>query len=192
MRLELHTPLVSGVEALLRTTSTAEVALLVGRAILLLLEVFAPPDAIFRKDHIDGQFEHVFYHAGQQTLEELARFLQARVRIDLDQPGVEVFVEDEVVAEELEAVFAAVGIQRAPHRVKSLEDDLMHLRHEVVVDGDAAVRVEVVNVLLECRKAQLVTVFEVTIIFSMLLDSIIGKVHESVVDILQVDPELRR
>ena len=67
----------------------------------------------------------------------------------------------------------------------------MHLWHEVVVDGDAAFRVEVVNVLLECREAQLVPVFEVTIIFSMLLDSIIGKVHESVVDILQVDPELR-
>ena len=68
----------------------------------------------------------------------------------------------------------------------------MHLGHEVVVDGDAAFRVEIVNVLLERRKAQLVPVFEVTIVFSMLLDSIIGKVHESVVDILKVDAKLGR
>ena len=52
---------------------------------------------------VDGEFEHVVEHAGDEDLEYLGALLNARVGVDLDEPGVEVLIKDEVVAEELEA-----------------------------------------------------------------------------------------
>ena len=67
----------------------------------------------------------------------------------------------------------------------------MHLGHELVIDGDATFGVELVDVLLEGREAQLITVLKVTVILGMLLHRIVGQVHKSIVDVLQVDAELR-
>ena len=65
----------------------------------------------------------------------------------------------------------------------------MHLRHQMIKNRYAAFRVEFVNILLECSEAQLVTVFKVTVVFCMLLDSIISKVHKSIIYILKVNAE---
>ena len=43
--------------------SATKITPLVWRAILLLFEVFSSPNAIFGKDNVDCQFEHIFYHA---------------------------------------------------------------------------------------------------------------------------------
>ena len=65
----------------------------------------------------------------------------------------------------------------------------MHLWHQVVVNADPAFRVEFINVGLEARKADLITILEISIVFGMFLDSIIGQVNERIVNVLKVDSE---
>ena len=125
-RLELNAELVSRVEPFLRAPKGPRPRL-ARRAMSLLLEVFASADAILREGDIDCELQHVFDHAWQQAFEQLARLLQARVRVHFDQPRVELLVEDEVIAEEFEAELAPVRIQCFPHCVEGLQDDFVHL-----------------------------------------------------------------
>ena len=66
----------------------------------------------------------------------------------------------------------------------------MHLWHQVVEDAHPALWVVLIDVVLEGAEAQLVSIFEVTIVFSMLLDCIVRQMHEGIVYILEVDTEL--
>ena len=97
--------------------------------------------------------EHVLDHPGEENLEELAGLLDAGVRVDLDEPDVEVLVEDEVVAEELEGVLPLVGVDLLADRVHGLHDQLLDLGEHVPVDRDPAVRVGVRDDLLEALVA---------------------------------------
>ena len=66
----------------------------------------------------------------------------------------------------------------------------MHLWNQVLVDINTTFRVVHLNIVLEGLKAQLVAIFEVTIVFSMLLHCIICQVHKCVVYILKINAEL--
>ena len=52
-----------------------------------------------RVDLVYGQFKHILKHPRQQSLQELTGLLQAWICIYFDEPHIEVFVEDEIVAE---------------------------------------------------------------------------------------------
>lgn len=90
--------------------------------------------------------------------EERASLLEARIRVDLDEPRLELVVDHEVVAEDLEAVAFALRVQLA--RVDRLE------RHNDDVADFAKVNLKEVNVLagllevfLRFLEAQLVALF---------------------------------
>ena len=68
----------------------------------------------------------------------------------------------------------------------------MHLRNQVFVDINTTFRVMNLNIVLKGLKAQLVAIFEVTIVLSMLLHCIICQVNKCVVNILKVNTELCR
>ena len=50
---------------------------------------------------------------------------QVRVRVDLQQPHAHVFIHQEVVTKQLEAVLAAVGVQCRFHREEGVDDTLL-------------------------------------------------------------------
>ena len=51
----------------------------------------------FRENYVNCDSQHVFNHPRQVNLQELARFFDARVRVDFNQPYIEVFVKHEIV-----------------------------------------------------------------------------------------------
>ena len=57
----------------------------------------------------------------------------------------------------------------------------------MVKDTYTAVRIVLVNIILEGRETQLVSIFEVSVIFRVFLDCIICEMYEGVVNILKVD-----
>ena len=61
--------------------------------------VSSPSNAMSRVDLVYGQFKHILKHPRQQSLQELTGLLQAWICIYFDEPHIEVFVEDEIVAE---------------------------------------------------------------------------------------------
>jgi hypothetical protein len=63
---------------------------------------------------VDGEFEHVVEHAGDEDFEDLGALLDAGVRVHLDQPRVEVLVQDEVVPEQLETPSPLLRVQDLP------------------------------------------------------------------------------
>lgn len=44
-------------------------------------------------------------------MEQRARFLDAGVRVDFNEPHVEVLIDDEIIAEDLEAIFPVVLVE---------------------------------------------------------------------------------
>jgi hypothetical protein len=57
-----------------------------------------------------------------------------------------------------------VRVQLLPHGVHGLNDQVLNLRDYIVVHGHPAVRVRVIDDLLEAPVAQLVAIFEGAII----------------------------
>lgn len=60
----------------------------------------------------------------------------------------------------------------------------------MVVDIDIAVCIVLINVVLELGETQHIAVLVVSIILSMLLNSVVCQVNESIIDVLQVYAEL--
>ena len=159
---------------------------------MLLFEVFASADAVLRERNVDSELQHVLDHPRQQALEQLTRLFEARVGVHFDQPRVEVFVEDEVIAKEFETELAPVRIQCLSHCIESLQDNFVHLWNQVLEHAHTTLRVVLINIVLEHREAQHISIFEVAIILCMLLHCIVREVHESIVNVLEVDAEFRR
>ena len=68
----------------------------------------------------------------------------------------------------------------------------MHLWNQVLVYINTTISVMYINIVLESLKAQLIAVFKVTIILSMLLNCIICQVYKCVVYILKINTKLCR
>lgn len=72
------------------------------------------------------------------------------------------------------------------HCVESLDYDLLHLGHQVVLDADIFVCVVLVNVVLELVETQLVSVFKLPVGLALDLHCIVCQVHKRVVHVLQI------
>ena len=159
-------------------------------SLLLFIAKFTSfPYARLREDHIDCEFQHVFNHTWQDSFQKIARLFQAWIRVDFDQPRVEIFIQDEIVAEKFKAEFSSIWINCPSHSIECFDNDFMHLRHKMAINTRSTFRIVLIDVVLKLREAQLISVFEVTVIGGMLLNSIIRQVHESIVDVLEVNAE---
>ena len=54
---------------------------------------------------VKNNVEHIVEHPGQEPPQQVVRLLQARIGVDLDQYGVQILIQDEVVAKQLESMF---------------------------------------------------------------------------------------
>ena len=67
-----------------------------------------------REVGVHTQLQHVVYHSGEENLEDPRGLLDAWVGVDLDEPGVKVLVNDEIVTEELKAPLALLWVDDFP------------------------------------------------------------------------------
>lgn len=84
-------------------------------------------------------------------------------------------------------MLALVRINLLTHCVERLYNDLLHLGHQVILHTDVEVGVVFINVVLELRERKLVAVLKLSVARAIFLHGIIGKVHECIIDVLEVD-----
>jgi hypothetical protein len=141
---------------------------------------------------VDGQPEHVLDHSREVDFQQLTGLFNAGVGVHLDEPDVEVLVQDEVVAEELETGLTTEGVDLLTHRVHALDDQLLHLGHKVFFHGNRTFisprsRIHLINNLLKPLIPQLIPILKLPIVLCELLHGVVRQVHILIVHIIQVD-----
>lgn len=115
---------------------------------------------------------------------------QAGIGVDLNEPSVEVLIEDEVVAEHFEGVLPAMGVYGLPHRIEALEYMRFHSWHYVLVDVFFAARLLGIQDFLQTLEWEDVAVLELAVCVQLFLDCVIGEVHCCVINVLKIDAVL--
>lgn len=156
-------------------------------------QLIAPRDQRAREVPVNGQPEGVIYHARQYATQKLRTFVEARVRVTLDEPHAEICINHEIVAENLETAISLLRIQLLFYGVQRLAHDELHVLDEVEahVDGPPAsllqlVVVVLVDVRLELVKVELVAVLILAVAARVFLHSIVRQVHVGIVAVVQL------
>lgn len=66
--------------------------------------------AVRVEDSVDGKAEHIIEHPWDKNLEQVRGFLYARIRVDLNQVALQIFIDDEVVTDQFEGVLAELEL----------------------------------------------------------------------------------
>ena len=128
-------------------------------------------------DLVDGEPEGVVEHAGDELAEQRTGALDAGVLVDLDEPHLELAVDEEVEPEDLEAVPALVLVDLLLDRAEGHVGDLLD-------PAPDPAHLLLGHELRELPEGELVGVFELAVVGGMLLDGVVGEVDEVVVDVL--------
>ena len=107
---------------------------------------------------IDRQLEHVIKHARYEYFEYLGALFDARICVDFNQPCVEILIQYEIVAEQLEAASPLLRVQDLPSCQHRTHNQTLHCLHYVVLHRIC--KAVVVKVVLELGVRHLVAVFE--------------------------------
>lgn len=74
-----------------------------------------------------------------------------------------------------------------PHSVECFDSDLLHLGYQVVLNTDARLGVMLVNVVLELLERELVSVFELSVRFTVFLNGVVRQMDERIINVIEVD-----
>ena len=131
-----------------------------------------------RVQRVNDQRRQVLHHAQQQAVVPRVLLVDVRVGVDLDEPGAEVAVNEEVVAKELEGAAALAALHQAvavgEHGV---QDELLHARQEVGPEVNEAGAVGGVQERLQLLERQRVALLERAQVLAVLLHAVVGEVH---------------
>jgi hypothetical protein len=127
------------------------------------------------KHKVDGESERIVNHAGYQSLQEGTRLVEARVCVNLNEVGLKLRVNQEIVSEQVEAPFAR--FERRLNRLHRRRDLLLHsscqlILHEVGGTLFASVFIEVT---LQLVKGELVSVLMLAVVFKFLLYCVVSQ-----------------
>ena len=123
------------------------------------------------EDLVDGQKEGVVEHTREKFLEDGRRLLDAGIGIDLYQPRSALFIQHEIVAEDLEAVVALLLVELlSDTEGGDLHNGLDHVDQLLITL--AAVGQQSLQIL----KGQLVSQFVLPVVFVEFLNCIVGEV----------------
>lgn len=125
------------------------------------------------EDLINGEFEHVIDHPGNQHLEDWAAFFNGRVGIYLYQPDLVCLVYHEIITEQLKAVLSSIYVDLTPSRTHRQPYHLSYLALHSCVSR--IIR----EVLLELCERYLVAWFLIVLV-AVFLDWVVGEVDEGI------------
>ena len=126
---------------------------------------------------VHRQFESIVQHSGKEHFEQVRAFLEARIGVGLDQPGVELPIDDVVVAKYFKALAALVRVQLLLGGFERELGVVLDLCQYFVVEEGVVLAVAVSEVLPEICKTQLVAILKVTVSGIVLLYRVVGEVH---------------
>lgn len=124
---------------------------------------------IWVKYGVQSQIEEVINHLRQHPFDVLVRYPQVRVGVHLDEPHPEVLIYQKVKAEELEAIFALVRVQRLLCRHEHIEHQIHNPLDNVLLYVNLVLREGLIQILLECLEADGVAILVFAIVIAMFL-----------------------
>ena len=99
------------------------------------------------------------------------------VGVDFDEPGAEVFVNQEVVAEQLKAVPSLLGIQRLLRCQNGVNDHVFHSGHQVFLNRNSILAKVLIEVFLKGLESQSVPVFVFSVVVPKFLETVVSQVN---------------
>ena len=103
-----------------------------------------------RSEHL---LDRVFKHGGDESGQVRGGKLQARVRVDFDEPRLEVLINHKVVTVDFKRAITAVRVHLSRASLHRIRHQLFHLGHNLL--DEVAFDVDAVQVLLELRVGEL-------------------------------------
>ena len=129
-------------------------------------------------DLIDCQLECVIYHSRNKLSQQGAGLLEARVRVDLDQPHLHTTVNKEVEPVYFEADLSLSKIELPLNRTHCDPDGLLHLLDHLLAELIFAL---LLQDLVELLKRHLVSELVLLVLVTLFLDRIICQMYVHVV-----------
>ena len=123
---------------------------------------------------------------------ELNRAMRSEVgiRIYLQNPNFVIFVNHKIHSHQLEPHFSSVRVNFPVGCSHTISGDRNHLRYDVVFEDGRCVLIarQTVNIFFQVRETQFQPnfIFLDVAVIAMLLDSVIGQVHDSILAILEI------
>ena len=86
---------------------------------------------ILRFEHwVYNYLKHIFDHSRDESPHILVRHSQEWIMVDLNEPNTEIFIEQEIKAKELKAVFTLIGIHSPLDTEEGIDYDVFDARQE--------------------------------------------------------------
>lgn len=117
-----------------------------------------------REQRVDCYFERVLDHVGDDSGQQRAGQLEARVVIDLNEPSAELIIDHEVQSEDLKRKLSIFAVQDAISGCQRVLGKLHHLRVDCLEKIELLVRVVIVKILLKLSKRYFVPILILAII----------------------------
>lgn len=134
---------------------------------------------------VESKLEGVVKHAREEHFQKLRAFLNAGIRVALDQPHRQVCIHHKVEAKNFKAPLAPLWVKLCSDTFKSLIDKELHIVHQIPLDTESVLLFEVlIDVSLQILKWELVAILVPSICCVVLLHSIVRQVYEGVVAVV--------
>lgn len=134
------------------------------------------------EDLVDGQCKGIVQHPRQQFLQQRGGLLQARIGIDLDEPGTATLVQHEVIPHHLETIASVLLIQLLPHAHHRQPDYLPDPPHQPLQPLPGLLQQP-----SQTLKAKLIARLVLPVVFIALLHCVVGEMHIEIGDFIAAE-----
>ena len=128
-------------------------------------------------DRVNYYLKQIIHHLWKQISYEVIRHTKVWIGIDLYQPKSEVLINQEVITKQLETVLSPVWIELVLSSLKRVYYQIFHPWNEVLFDTQMVLRIILIKKTLQYVEAYCVTFLMNSVISTMLLKTIVCKMH---------------
>lgn len=111
------------------------------------------------KHWIESYLEHLADHFWEQSAHAFIQIGNLRVGVDLDEPDAEVFIDHKVEPEELKRVLSLARIKLITARHVTINSNVLHPGHEVLLYLQIILRILLIQVLLKLVETDNIALF---------------------------------
>ena len=126
---------------------------------------------------INSQLKGIIQHPGDQFAQQITRTLNTGIFVNLNQPHLLIIADEKIQPKELKAITSLIEVDfllnRGERHVRDLLDLVPDFRHLLIG-----------HVLIQGLERELVSVLELSVVDSVLLDGVVCQVDEVVADVV--------
>jgi len=137
-----------------------------------------------RINRVDRDLDSIIDHGGDKTCNVGRAELKAGIRIDFNEPGLQVFIKHKVIAKDFKCILAALRVQLPRARLNRISNKLLDLWQDRL--HEVHLHILCVQVLLELGIRQLISILKFAIVCTSILNSVISQMDQSILHIFNV------